>query len=284
MPDFPIIDAHVHLCNIDTLKYSWTAGAPQLGRNVVPDDLFETAGPVAIEKFVFVEVSVDAPLHLEEAAWVQGLSHATPQLGGIVAHAPLEKGEAVEPDLVALKKNPLLRGVRRLLQGEADARFCLKPAFVAGVKLLAKHDLSFDICIFHHQLAGAIALVKQCPDVRFVLDHIGKPGIKAGLTQPWWREMKALSKLPNVWCKISGVITEADHKTWTPGQVKPYVAHAIDCFGFDRAMFGSDWHVQELAGTYPGWVEIVDDVVRTASADEKRKLFRDTAKGFYRVA
>ncbi len=284
MPDFPIIDAHVHLCNIDTLKYSWTAGAPQLGRNVVPADLFKTAKNVAVEKFVFVEVSVDAPLHLEEAAWVQGLANTTPQLGAIVAHAPLQRGKAVEADLIALKKNSLVRGVRRLLQGEADVRYCLRPDFVHGVKLLAKHDLSFDICIFHHQLEAATELARQCPDVRFVLDHIGKPGIKVGLTQPWWREMKALSKLPNVWCKISGVITEADHKTWTPEQVKPYVAHAIDCFGFDRAMFGSDWHVQELAGTYPGWVAIVDDVVRLASVGEKRKLFRDTAKDFYRVA
>jgi L-fuconolactonase len=214
---------------------------------------------------------------------VQGLAVTTPQLGAIVAHAPLEKGAAVEADLLALKKNPLVRGVRRLLQGEDDARFCLRPGFVEGVKLLAKHDLTFDICIYHHQMASVLELVKQCPDVRFVLDHIGKPGIKAGLRAPWWNEIKVLSKFPNVSCKISGVITEADHADWTPQDVTPYIAHAIDCFGFDRAMFGSDWHVQELAGTYPGWVDIVDDVVKLASADEKRKLFRETAKAFYRV-
>jgi L-fuconolactonase len=284
MPDFSIVDAHVHLCNVKDLRYSWTKDAPQLGRNVSPADLFKTAGPVAIEKFVFVEVAVDAPLHLKEAAWVQGLAATTPQLGAIVAHAPLEEGAAVEAHLLALKKNPLVRGVRRLLQGEADARFCLRPDFVAGVKLLAKHDLSFDICIYHHQMAAVIELVKQCPQVRFVLDHIGKPGIKAGLREPWWQEIKALAALPNVSCKISGVITEADHAAWTPRDVAPYIEHAIDCFGFGRAMFGSDWHVQELAGTYPGWVEIVDDVVRLASADEKRKLFRETAHAFYRVA
>jgi L-fuconolactonase len=284
MPDFSIIDAHVHLCNINTLKYSWTKDAPQLGRNLHPAHYFKAAGTVGIEKFVFVELAVDTPLQLAEAQWVQSLAATTPQLGAIVASAPLEKGVAVEADLLALKKLPLLRGVRRLLQGEADARFCLQPEFLAGVKLLAKHDLSFDICIYHHQLAGVIEMVKQCPDVRFILDHIGKPGIKAGLTQPWRDEMKALSRLPNVWCKISGVITEADHKTWTPAEVKPYVEHAIDCFGFDRAMFGSDWHVQELAGTYPQWLDIVDDVVSLASADEKHKLFRDTAKAFYRVA
>jgi L-fuconolactonase len=284
MPDFPIFDAHVHLCNIDTLKYGWTAGAPQLGRNVSPTDYFKAAGPVAIEKFVFVEVDVDKPLHIDEARWVQGLATTTPQLGAIVASAPLENGLAVEPDLIALKKNPLVRGVRRLLQGEADARFCLRPEFISGVKLLAKHDLSFDICIYHHQMGSVIELVKQCPEVRFVLDHIGKPGIKTGLLQPWWSEIEALAKFPNVWCKISGVVTEADHKAWTPAQVRPYVEHAISCFGFDRAMFGSDWHVQELAATYPQWVEIVDDVVRLASDNEKRKLFRDTAKSFYRLA
>ena len=126
-------------------------------------------------------------------------------------------------------------------------------------------------------------MVAQCPEVRFVLDHMGKPGIKAGLFEPWAAQLRELSRFPNVACKISGVITEADHKTWTREQVKPYITHAIDCFGFERAMFGSDWHVQELAGTYPGWIEVVDWVIADASSDEKRKFYRDTAKRVYRL-
>ena len=283
MPDFPIFDAHVHLCNVAELRYSWTKDAPQLGRDVSPADLRKAAGPVSIEKFVFVEVDVDLPDHLKEAAWIQGLAASTPELGAMVASLPLEHGAAIEKDIVALKQHKLLRGIRRLIQKESDPVFCLHPRFIEGLKLLAKHDLSFDICIYHHQMPAVLDMVSRCPEVRFVLDHIGKPGIKAGLFEPWATQIKALSRFSNVHCKISGVITEADHKSWTRDQVRPYIAHAIDCFGFGRAMFASDWHVQELAGTYPGWVDVVDWVVEDASAEEKRKLFRDTAQAFYRI-
>jgi L-fuconolactonase len=283
MPDFLIIDAHVHLCNVWELKYSWTKDAPQLGRNVSPAELKQAAGPVQIEKFIFVEVDVDSPHQLTEAAWIESLKPSTPELGGMVASLPLELGAAIEEDIIALKRHSLLRGIRRLIQKESDPEFCLQPRFIDGLKLLAKHDLSFDICIYHHQFPSVLKMVAQCPEVAFVLDHIGKPGIKAGLFEPWATQIKELARFPNVACKISGVITEADHKTWTREQVKPYIAHAIDCFGFDRAMFGSDWHVQELAGTYPGWIDVVDWVVAGASADEKRKLYRDTAKRVYRL-
>lgn len=283
MPDFPIIDAHVHLCNVSELKYSWTKDAPQLGRNVSPADLKKAAGPVAIEKFVFIEVDVDHPYELTEAAWIESLRPSTPELGAMVASLPLEQGASIEEDIISLKRHSLLRGIRRLIQKEADPTFCLQPRFIEGLKLLARHDLSFDICIYHHQLPSVIKMVGQCPEVRFVLDHIAKPGIKAGLFEPWAAQLRELARFPNVSCKISGVITEADHKSWTRDEVKPYIAHAIDCFGFDRAMFGSDWHVQELAGTYRGWIEVVDWVVAGASAEEKRKLFRETAKKAYRI-
>lgn len=283
MPDFPIIDAHVHLCNVSELKYSWTKDAPQLGRNVSPADLKKAAGPVTIEKFVFIEVDVDHPYELTEAAWIESLRPSTPELGAMVASLPLEQGASIEEDIISLKRHSLLRGIRRLIQKEADPTFCLQPRFIEGLKLLARHDLSFDICIYHHQLPSVIKMVGQCPEVRFVLDHIAKPGIKAGLIEPWAAQLRELARFPNVSCKISGVITEADHKSWTRDEVKPYIAHAIDCFGFDRAMFGSDWHVQELAGTYRGWIEVVDWVVAGASAEEKRKLFRETAKKAYRI-
>jgi L-fuconolactonase len=126
--------------------------------------------------------------------------------------------------------------------------------------------------------------VRQCPEVRFVLDHIAKPAIKAGEFEPWGRNLKELAALPNVTCKISGVTTEADHKTWTREQLKPYIAHAIECFGFDRVMYGGDWHVLELAGTYPQWVGIVDWVIAGASLEEQRKLYRDNAIRAYRLA
>jgi L-fuconolactonase len=132
-------------------------------------------------------------------------------------------------------------------------------------------------------MPAVIEMVRRSPDVRFVLDHIGKPGIKAGLFEPWRQHMRELAGMENVFCKISGVVTEADHGAWTRDQIRPYIEHTLDCFGFERCMYGSDWHVLELASTYPQWVEIVDWIVADASAAERRRLFRETAVSFYRL-
>lgn len=283
MPDYPIVDSHVHLADPNRFGYGWTKNAPSLERLVLPADFTKAAAPVKIDRFVFVEVDVDFPQHLEEAEWVQGLARSDKRLAGMVAALPLERGKAIEAELDKLRRHKVLRAVRRLIQTQPDADFCIRPDFIAGLKLLGHHDLAFDICIFHHQMPNVIKMVRQCPDVRFVLDHIGKPGIKAGIFDPWRQHLKELASLPNVHCKISGVSTEADHKNWTREQLKPYIAYAIDTFGFDRVMYGGDWHVLELAGTYPDWVDIVDWVVEGASAEEKRKLFRDNAIRFYRL-
>ncbi len=204
-----------------------------------------------IDRFVFVEVDVDLPQHLDEAAWIDGIAQNDKRLAGMVAALPLERGKAIKPELDRLRQNKSLRAVRRLIQTQSDPDFCIKPDFIEGLKLLSPHDLAFDICIFHHHLPNVIKMVKQCPEVRFVLDHIGKPAIKAGIADPWRQHLKELAAFPNVHCKISGVTTEADHKNWTREQIKPYIAHAIDTFGFERVMYGGDWHVLELAGTYP---------------------------------
>jgi L-fuconolactonase len=283
MPDFPIVDAHVHLADPKRFGYAWTKTAPILNRTVLPADLLEAAAPVRIEKFVFVEVDVDMPQHVAEAEWIDGLAKTEPKLAGMVAALPLEQGDAVAGDLEKIAALKAARGIRRLIQNQADPDFCIQPKFIEGLKLLPKYDLVFDICIFHHHLPNAIRMVRQCPEVRFVLDHIAKPAIKAGLSEPWRQHMKELAALPNVTCKISGVSTEADHRNWTREQLKPYIAHAIDAFGFERCMYGGDWHVLELAGTYPQWVAVVDWVVEGASADEKRKLYRDTAIRTYRL-
>jgi L-fuconolactonase len=148
---------------------------------------------------------------------------------------------------------------------------------------LPKFGLSFDICIKHIAMAYALELTKRCPEVSFVLDHIGKPDIKNGSREPWRGQIAELARRPNIVCKVSGVITEADHESWTADQVKPYVAHVIEEFGFDRVMFGSDWSVSELTHRYPTWVEIVDEIVAGASESEARQLYRDTAIRTYRL-
>ncbi|HET6220656.1 MAG TPA: amidohydrolase family protein [Dongiaceae bacterium] len=284
MPDFPIIDSHVHLYDVMRLRYPWLKSVPKIDRTYLLADFDRARGPVAVDKLVFAEVAVDRGQHLDEAAFVQAMADVDPRLSGMVAHLPVEAGEAIERDLIALKQFKTLRGIRRLIETEHNPSFCLEPGFIAGVKLIGRHGLTFDICVKHWALVFAIELARRCPDVTFILDHIGKPGIKHGLMDPWWSQMRELARLPNVVCKISGAITEADHGAWTKDQVKPYVAHAIDCFGFERVMYGSDWTVSELTHAYPTWVEILDEVVAGASAAERRKLYRDNAIRTYHLA
>jgi len=282
MPDFPLVDAHVHLYDPGVIRYGWMADKPVLQGPHLLAELERASTPVEIEGIVFVEVGADPGQYLQEASFIDGLAR-DPRIRGMVAHAPLERGAAVTPDLEKLAAHRLTRAIRRLLQDEADAEFCLRPDFVEGVRLLARFDLAFDICIRHHQLAGATQLVCRCPDVRFVLDHIGKPGIRDGLTEPWRRQIKQLSELDNVSCKLSGVITEADHAHWTRAQLRPYLDHAIECFGFDRVMYASDWPVSEQTHRYAEWVAILDELTAGCSAAERRKLFRDNAIAFYRL-
>lgn len=284
MPEFPIVDSHVHLYDTQRLRYSWLKNQPKLNRTYDLTDFDKARGPVEVDKIVFAEVWVDPGLYLEEAAYIQELADRDKRLQGMVAHLPVERGAAIEQDLETLKKrHATLRGIRRLMEIELNQSFCLEPGFIEGVKLIGRHGLSFDICVKHWGMVFALELVRRCPDVQFVLDHIGKPGIKHGLWEPWKSQMRELSKLPNVVVKVSGVITEADHQNWTRAQVIPYVEHVIDCFGFDRVMYGSDWTVSELTHPYPEWVAILDEITKGCSAEERRKLFRDTAIRVYRL-
>jgi L-fuconolactonase len=283
MPDFPIVDAHVHLYDVERLSYPWLASVPRINRSYGLGDLDTARGPVELEAIVFAEVAVGPGLHLDEAAWVQSLADGDPRLQGIIAHAPLEKGGAVEADIEALRRNRCLCGIRRLIETEMDPRFCLEPGFIEGLKLLPRHGLPFDICVKHWYLAFGLELARRCPEVTFVLDHIGKPGIRHGMWEPWKNQIRELAALPNVFCKVSGVITEADHAHWTAEQVKPYVRHVIDCFGFERVMYGSDWTVSELTHGYPDWVAILDDVLEDTGEAERRQFYVETARQVYRL-
>jgi L-fuconolactonase len=283
MPDFPLVDAHVHLYDPGVIRYGWMKGKPALDQPRLMAQLDAARRGAEIEALVWVEVGADPGLYLEEASFVDGLARADRRIRAMVAAAPLERGAAVTPDLEKLAAHGLSRGIRRLLQDEPDAAFCLRPGFIEGVRLLARHGLSFDLCVYHRQLAGTVELVRRCPEVRFVLDHAGKPGIRDGLIEPWRTHIADLAALPNVWCKLSGLITEADHANWTREHLRPYIDHVIERFGFARVMFGSDWPVSEQTHRYDEWVEIVDQALGDASDDERRKVFRDNAIAFYRL-
>ena len=285
MPSFPIIDAHVHLYDPKAIRFPWMESVPKLNAPHGLADYTRLTEGVVVDGLVFVEVDAAAGLHLDEARWVEAHGTNDPRLKGIVASMPLEKGlAAVDADLAAFAQLPHARGVRRLLEWhEYQPGWALREPFVEAVKLLTRYDLPFDLCLRHGQLAEATELVRRCPDVRFVLDHMAKPDIRAGLSEPWRTQMRAMAANPNVVCKISGVVTEADHAAWTYDDVAPYIAHAIECFGFSRTMFGGDWPVSELASDYGRWVKVVDRVTAGAPEADLRQLYRDTAIAFYRL-
>ncbi|SEE28639.1 L-fuconolactonase [Rhizobiales bacterium GAS188] len=283
MPNFAIVDSHVHLYDVERFRYGWLDAVPKLKRTSLLADFDAARGKVEVDKIVFAEVAIDPGLHLAEAAFIQGLADRDARLCGMVAHAPLEKGAAIEADLVALKQHRSLRGIRRLIETERDPSICLAPAFIEAVKLLPRHGLTFDICVKHWGLVYGIELARRCPETTFILDHIGKPDIRHRLREPWWGQIREMAALPNVVCKVSGVITEADHAHWQKDEVKPYIAHVIEAFGFDRVMYGSDWTVSSLTHPYPVFVELLDEVVAGASEADRRKLYRDTAIRIYRL-
>ncbi len=284
MPDFPIIDTHVHLWDPRRFRIPWLDGVPQINQTYALKEYAEHTQGVTIEAMVYLEVDVAPSYRLLEAQWVNALANEEPRLRAIVPSAPLEDGDCARSYLEALKAlGPRVKGVRRLLQAEPDDAFALRPDFVRGVRALADYDFSFDICIFHRQLPAVIELVRLCPEVRFILDHLGKPDIKAGLRDPWQAHIRALAALPNVVCKISGMVTEADHARWTVDDLRPYFEAVYDAFGPDRVMFGGDWPVVLLASSYKRWVETVDALTQGLSEDDRRKLWAENAKRVYRL-
>ena len=280
LPD-DIVDAHVHFWNSARLRFDWLAGLPALNRAFDSREFAAASAQAGVTKFIFVECGCEPRQALYEVEWISMLAKTEPRLKGIVAFAPMEKGAAVRAELSALANHPLVKGVRRNLQGEIDTGFCLQPDFIAGIKLLAEFDFTFDLCIRHDQLAAATELVRRVPEVRFVLDHFGKPPVKAGQVEPWATQLRALAELPNASCKISGLTTEADWENWKAEQLRPYFEVALGAFGSDRVLFGGDWPVCTLATDYHRWVEMVAAVTTSATEADRKKLFQTNAEKFY---
>jgi L-fuconolactonase len=284
MPDFPIVDSHLHLWDPSHFRMSWLDGNEILNKPYGLAEYRQHTASVDIAAMVYVQVEVEPDYGLLEAQWVADRAREDDRIQAIVAWAPLEFGEQARAYLDALVKiSPRIRGVRRLIQSEPDDDFCVRPRFIRGVQLLAEYGLSFDICIYHRHLPNAIRLVRECPNVSFILDHIGKPEIGKRLLDPWRANLRELASFPNVICKLSGMVTEADFKSWTPADLAPYADHVIASFGEDRIAFGGDWPVAFQASTYPRWVATLDGLTASLSPEAKRKLWSDNARRFYRI-
>ena len=282
MPGFPIIDAHLHLWDPDNLRYPWLDNKEKLNRTFLLRDYDNATESLQVEKMVFVQCECIVSQCELEVAWATSLAKLDTRIQGVVPLAPLEQADVIET-LERYATNPLIKGIRRIIQFESDPEFCLKPEFIRGVQLLGRFNFTFDICINWKQLPQTIALVSKCPDVKFMLDHIAKPDIKNKQQDSWRRDIQRLAAFPNVFCKLSGLVTEADFVKWTPDDLKPYVGHILDCFGVHRLVFGGDWPVVTQAATLRQWVDTLDGILGHLSQDELRSIYRENAARFYRL-
>lgn len=278
-----IIDAHQHLWDMDRFQFSWCKEIPLLNRSFRMPDYMEASSGLGIEKSVHLEADVDEPYMLEETRYILELAAATGNpLAGVVACARPEK-EGFRKYLDAIAGDPALKGVRRVLHTQPDS-VSQSATFIENVNVLPSYGLSFDLCVLARQLPIATELVRRCPGVTFILDHCGVPNVKERALDPWRDHLLDISKLSNVCCKVSGLVAYADPSKWGPEDLRPFVEHTLECFGWDRVMFGSDWPVCTQSAALKTWVETLLNLTQSASETDRSKLFYHNAARIYRLS
>jgi L-fuconolactonase len=273
------IDSHQHFWIYDPEEYPWIRPEWPIRRSYLPEDLAPELKACQIDGCV----AVQARQTLEESKWLLELADRSPIIRGVVGWVDLRAPD-VAAQLSRFAAHSKFVGVRHVLQDEPDDNCMLDLRFQTGISQLRQYDLKYDLLIFPRQLPAAITLVSAFPKQPFVLDHIAKPPIKKGLLDPWRRHLQELASLPNVWCKVSGMITEADWGHWQPSQFGPYLDVVFEAFGPDRVMFGSDWPVALLAGTYRQVFELAREYVAPLGAGIEAGFFGGNAVNFYQLS
>lgn len=275
------IDAHQHFWRYVPTDYPWIGeGMQRIARDELPADLEPLLSAARFDG----SVAVQARQSLEESRWLLELAgEPLNRILGVVGWVDLQSEQLTE-QLETLAIQPRFVGVRHVVQDEPDPAFLLGEAFVRGVSQLARHGLTYDLLLYPPQLPAAIELAGLLPEQPFVLDHLGKPGIEKRLMQPWRNDLGALAAHANVFCKLSGLVTEAAWRGWQKEDFRPYLEVALETFGPRRLMFGSDWPVCLVAAEYADVLGIVEDFLSPLSADEQALIFGGTAASFYQLA
>jgi L-fuconolactonase len=275
------VDAHHHLWDLSVRDQPWTAGLPALRRSFSMDDLRPQLAANHIDRTVLVQtVCID-----DETPEFLAVAENAPEVGGVVGWAD-HSAPDIADRLAALRQcsgGKYLVGLRHQVQEEPDPEWLYRPEVRKGLKAVGDAGLVYDFVVRHYQLPAVIQTVEALGDVRFVLDHGGKPDIANGVLEPWAQQIAELSRLPNIAVKLSGLVTEAEHKAWTVDQLRPYAEVIVDAFGPARTMWGSDWPVCLLAASYEDVLATAESFVRTMSTADRADVFGGTAQAWYGI-
>jgi L-fuconolactonase len=273
------IDAHHHLWQYNAAEYGWLDDDMRaLRRGFLPKDLLPELAAAGIDG----TVAVQARQTMDETRWLLDMADECEAIRGVVGWAPIA-GEDFPGVMEEFEHRTKLKGLRHVIQGEPDENYILRADFNSGILAMQGSGLVYDILVYERHLPQTIEFVDEYPNQIFVLDHIAKPRIGAGMMQPWADNLHELALRQNVWCKVSGMVTEADWKSWTPETLRPYLDVVVDAFGVDRLMAGSDWPVCLVATEYARWFEVLRTYFAGFSESERDAIFGGTAIEVYQL-
>lgn len=285
----PVCDTHLHLWDLEKFKLPWLSsdGVQSINRSFVMTDYLQATAGNNLAKAVYMEVNVDSSLQTKEAKYALNLCERddNPMVGAVIGGSPqsAEFRAYIEP----LAGNAYLKGVRTVLHdADRPKGMCLQPQFVENIKLLGEHGLRYDLCMRPDELLDGAKLAAKCPKTQFVLDHCGNLSVQnkdAKLRAAWEKGVRELAALPNVMCKISGIIVTADRENWKPSDLGPNTNFCMDTFGEDRVMFAGDWPVCTLTAPFGSWLGALKEIVKSRSKRFQHKLFHDNAVRFYEL-
>ncbi|MFF3374807.1 amidohydrolase family protein [Streptomyces sp. NPDC002680] len=274
-----IVDAHHHVWDLSVRDQDWIAEGSPLRRDFTVADLAPEAHAAGVDRTILVQ-TITVP---EETPEFLALAAEHELIAGVVGWTDLTRTDVTD-ELARLRELPsgvYLKGIRHQVQGEPDPEWLLRPDVRRGLAAVAEAGLVYDLVVLPHQLPACVKAAESLPQLTFVLDHLGKPPIASGALEPWASDLRSLAALPNTAGKLSGLVTEADPEAWTLDDLRPYAETALDAFGPDRLMFGSDWPVCTLAASYGQVVSLAEELTASLDPDEREQVFTHTASRVY---
>jgi L-fuconolactonase len=274
-----IVDSHQHFWQVGKFDYPWMSSDVEiLYRDYLPATLKPIIGHNGVAKTVLVQASNSLP----ESHWLLTLAARNNFIAGVVGWVDLTDPD-LERSLVALKTNPWFKGVRHLVESEANDDWLVQSAVLKGLRTLASHNIPYDLLVHTRHLRRVLTVAENCPGLPLVIDHMAKPPIESGAISEWVRELKAVAVFPNIYCKLSGLVTEANHASWKVSDLRPFVECALELFGPNRLLFGSDYPVCLLAASYERVLGSFQELLKDLNDDERDRIFRENAREFYRL-